>query len=323
MQKRVQTVSINTMKHEKCLRKTHINFPLYLMLIPGFIFTFLFSYMPMFGVVLAFKKLDLRKSIWGSDFVGLDNFNFIFRTEDAWLSMRNTLAYNLVFIITGLLFAVALAVAMSLIRNKLMAKTYQTLLIMPHFLSYVIVAYLVFAFLGMETGYLNNTILKTLFGSKLEINWYIEYKAWPVILFIVNTWKTVGYNSIIYLAAIAGIDTALYEAAEIDGAGIFKQIRYITLPSLKNIMIIMTILNLGKIFSADFGLFYNVTMNSGALYPTTYVINTYVYNMLMASGTASTGMASAAGLFQSSVGFVLIVVSNWIVKRIDAESALF
>ena len=300
------------------------NWPLYAMFIPGFILTFLFAYLPMFGIVIAFKKINLRDGIFGSPWVGLSNFRALFRNDSVWEAIRNTLSYNIVFILTGLLFAVALAITLNLIRNKIASKIYQTVYIMPHFLSMVIIAYLVFAFLNMESGFINNSIIPMIMGENAQkVNWYAKAEAWPIILFIVKTWQSVGYSSIVYLAAIAGIDTELYEAAEIAGAGTWKQIIYITIPSLKTMMIIMTILNIGKIFSADFGLFYTVTMNSGALYPTTLVTNTYVYNLMTGAGAASMGMSAAASMLQSVVGFIMVVTTNMIVRKIDEESSLF
>lgn len=311
-------------KSRKGIMNVIANWPLYVMLVPGIVLTFLFCYLPMFGIIIAFKKLNLRDGIFSSPWVGFDNFELLLRNANAWVSLRNTILYNLVFIFTGLVISVAIAILLSMIRNKIASKVYQTIYIMPHFLSMVIVAYLVLAFLNMESGYINNTILPFISGGNADkINWYAKPEAWPWILFIVNTWKTFGYGSIVYLAAIAGIDVQLYEAAKIDGANQWKQIIHITLPSLKNIMIIMTILNIGKIFNADFGLFYNVTMNSGALYPTTLVINTYVYNMMIAAGTAGTGLASATAMLQSVMGFILVLTTNLIVRRIDKDSALF
>ena len=255
---------------KKTLGRIKANIPLYIMTLPGIILTVLFCYLPMFGIVIAFKKINLKDGILGSPWVGFSNFDMLLQNKNAWISIRNTVAYNVVFIGCELVFAVSLAILLSMIANKLLSKTYQTIFIMPYFLSMVIVAYIVFAFLNMESGYVNNVILPML-GKTEKVNWYAKSGAWPYILFIVRMWKSVGYGSIVYLAAIAGIDTEMYEAARIDGAGIWKQITCITLPSIKNIMIIMTILNVGKIFSADFGLFYNVTMNSGAIYPTTLV----------------------------------------------------
>lgn len=300
------------------------NWPLYAMFVPGFIFTLLFAYFPMFGILIAFKKINLRDGIFKSPWVGFDNFTALFRNDSVWDAIRNTFAYNIVFIFVGLFFAVVLAITLNLIKNKLASKVYQTVYIMPHFLSMVIIAYLVFAFLNMESGFINNTVIPAVFGEGAKkVNWYAEPDAWPVILFVVRMWQSVGYSSIVYLAAISGIDTELYEAAKIDGANLLQQIRYITVPSLKNIMIIMTILNIGKIFTADFGLFYTVTMNSGALYPTTLVTNVYVYNLMTGAGGASMGMSAAASMLQSVVGFVMVVATNMIVKKIDSESSLF
>lgn len=307
---------------KKNLKQIRNNMPLYLMFIPGFALVFMFSYMPMFGTIIAFKQINLRDGILGSPWVGLDNFRMLMGNANAWLALRNTVLYNLVFIATGVVFAVTLAVLLSLIRNKLASKVYQTIYIMPYFLSMVIIAYIVYAFLNMESGFLNNSFLLKLFGEE-KVNWYINTGAWPFILFIVNAWKTIGYSSIVYLAAMAGIDPGLYEAAAIDGASTWKQIIHITLPSLKNIVIIMTIMDIGRIFSSDFGLFYNVTMNSGALYPTTLVMNTYVYNMMTGAGASGSGLSAAASMLQSVLGFIMVVSANAVVRKIDRESAMF
>ena len=302
------------------LKKVHL--PLLLMLLPGVVLTFIFSYMPMFGAVIAFKNVNMRDGIWGSPWNGIDNFKFLFQTSDAWLITRNTIGYNLVFIIFGTAAAVMLAVILNLISNKRASKVYQTIFIMPHFLSFVIVGYLVFAFLSMENGFINKNIL-SLFGMS-EINWYTEPKYWPWILIIVRFWKELGFSSVVYLAAIAGVDSELYEAARIDGANTCRLIWHITLPSIRMVVIIMTILNVGKILNSDFGLFYQVPMNSGALYNTTTVIGTYVYRMLASGqGALTLGLASAASFYQSIVGFVLVMVTNWIVNKIDSESAMF
>ncbi len=300
------------------------NWPLYTMFIPGFILTFIFSYLPMFGMIIPFKKINLRDGIFSSPWVGFENFKLLFKSSNVWVAIRNTVLYNFIWIFLGLVIAVGLAIILSGLRNKFARKTYQTVLIMPHFLSMVIVAYLVMAFLNIENGFINNTILPWLQGKDADkINWYAKPEAWPLILTIVNIWKTAGYNSVVYIAAIAGIDVQMYEAAKIDGASKWQEIWYITIPSLKNMMIMMTILNIGKIFIGDFGLFYNVTMNSGALYPKTLILNTYVYNMMTQAGTAGIGLSAAAAFTQSIVGFVLVVVTNAIVNRLDSESALF
>lgn len=297
------------------------NAPLLAMVVPGAIFLIIFNYLPMFGIVIAFKKYNFADGIWGSPWNGLKNFEFMFKSPDAWVITRNTLGYNLVFILGGLILNVAMAIGLNEIANKLYSKICQTIVIMPHFLSYVIVSYLVLAFLHIDNGVLNREVLP--FLGMEPVDWYTTPKAWPWILVIVNFWKTTGYGSVVYLAALAGIDTQLYEAAEIDGAGRWQRIRYITIPELVPLMTILTILNIGKIFNSDFGLFYQVPLNSGALYSTTNVISTYVYNMLTAIGAGSVGLASAASFYQSIVGFVLVMATNLIVRRIDPDSALF
>lgn len=295
--------------------------PILVMMLPGIILTFLFSYLPMFGVIIAFKNINMRDGILGSAWCGLQNFKFLFHTSDAYVITRNTVGYNLVFIFVGTFLNVTLAILMSLLFSKMASKVYQTIMIMPYFLSFVIVSYLVFAFLSMDNGFLNKHLLPML-GIE-PVNWYTTARPWPIILCTVNFWKWTGYSSVVYLAAISGIDTQLYEAAELDGANRWKQILYITLPSLKTLIVIQTILAVGKILNSDFGLFYQVPMNSGALYSTTNTINTYVYNSMVSGGVRSLGMSSAAAFYQSAVGFVLVLVTNKIVNKIDPESALF
>ncbi len=297
------------------------NVPYFLMMAPGFILTFIFSYLPIFGIIIAFKKFSPALGIWGSPWNGLDNFQFIFNSSDTPIIIRNTLLYNIVFIVGGLFLNVAMALILSSVMQKKLSKIYQTCMIMPHFLSMVIVAYIVYGFLSVETGFINRSILAPL-GID-PVNWYIDKRPWPYILVFVHFWKVVGYGSIVYLAAIAGIDAEMYEAAEIDGANRWKQMLYITLPSLKNTMIIMFIMNVGKIFNADFGLFYQVPMNSGALYDVTNVINVFTYNMLGQGGITGIGMSSAASFLQSIIGFVLVMITNAITKKIDNEAAMF
>lgn len=289
------------------------------MVLPGTLWFLFFSYLPMIGTVIAFKEYRLSKdgflaSIVNSKWVGWDNFKFLFTTNDAYLITRNTLLYNMAFIVVGLILSVLLAVVLSEIANKKLAKLYQTGMFLPYFLSWVVVGYFAFSFLSSERGLLNE-----IFGS--HISWYSESKYWPFILIFVYLWKAVGYNSVVYLAAIMGIDKSLYEAAMIDGASKFQQIRNITLPLLSPIITIMTLLAIGKIFYADFGLFYQVPRDSGTLYSVTNVIDTYVYRGLKT--TYEIGMSTAAGLYQSVVGFVLVITSNYIVRRFDKDSALF
>ncbi len=287
-----------------------------MMLLPGIILLVLFQYIPKFGIILAFKNFRYDLGIFGSKWCGLDNFKIFFQTPDAWLITRNTLLYNLVFIFLGLVLSVTLAIAFNEIRGKMFAKTCQTIILMPHFLSYVIVAYLAFAFLSIKNGVLNKTILPML-GMK-PVNWYSESKYWPFILVFVRMWKTVGYNSIVYLAAIAGIDKSYYEAAQLDGANKWQQIIHITLPGISTMMSVMTIMSFGDIFNSDFGLFYQVTMNSGLIKSTTSVLGTYIYNSM-----SDVGFSTAAGVYVSVVGFLMILLTNKIASKINPESSLF
>lgn len=289
------------------------------MVLPGTLWFVLFSYLPMAGTVIAFKEYRFSRdgfwaSIMNSKWAGWDNFKFLFSTRDAFLITRNTLLYNMTFIILGLLVSVLLAVVLSEIANKKLAKLYQTGMFLPYFLSWVVVGYFAFSFLSSESGLLNE-----LSGTK--ISWYSEPGYWPFIIVSVYLWKAAGYNSVVYLAAIMGIDKSLYEAAMIDGAGKLQQIRNVTLPMLKPIIIIMTLLAIGKVFYADFGLFYQVPRDSGTLYSVTNVIDTYVYRGLKTTGEI--GMSTAAGLYQSVVGFVLVITANLIVRKSDKDSALF
>lgn len=299
----------------------HKNFPLYLMMIPGVVFLILFHYLPMFGIIIAFKKVNYATGIWNSPWVGLRNFEFMFSTPDAWTITRNTIGYNLVFIFGGLLLNVSMAIAFNELRSKVFSKVSQTILLMPNFLSFVIISYLAMAFLNIDNGILNRVILPAL-GAE-PIDWYSTPGVWPYLIIFINFWKTMGYNCIVYIASISGIDTQLYEAAEIDGATRWQKIKYITLPSLVPLMTILTIMNVGKIFNSDFGLFYQVPLNQGALYPTTNVISTYVYNMMLSAGTNGMGMASAAAFYQSVVGFILVITTNAIVRKINPENSLF
>lgn len=294
-----------------------------LMVLPGTIWLLVFSYLPMFGTVLAFKNYKMHpggfvQSLINSEWVGFDNFKFLFTSGDAFRITRNTILYNLVFIVLGLIFAVFVAITLSEIANKKLAKVYQTGMLFPHFLSWVIVSYFVFSFLSTDKGMVNS-ILAT-FGAE-PVAWYSEPKHWPLILIFMNIWKGVGYGSIVYLAAIVGIDRTYYEAATIDGASKWQQIKNITIPLIVPLMIILTIMAIGRIFNSDFGLFYNIPRNSAVLYPVTDVIDTYIYKGLMNMGNI--GMSTAAGLYQAAVGFILIMTTNKLVKKVDPEYGLF
>lgn len=293
-------------------------FPVYLMALPGLAYLFINNYMPLPGLVLAFKNYSARKGIYGSDWVGLKNFKYLFATDDAFIITRNTLCYNIVFIIVNTVCAIAVAIILSELTSKA-KKFYQSAILLPYLISAVIVSYLVFGFLSTENGFINNTILG--FFGKEGISWYTEKKYWPFILVFVSTWKGIGYNCIIYLSTILGFDRAYYEAAAIDGATKWQQITKITLPMLKPTIIMLTLMSIGRIFYSDFGLFYQVPQNSGALLSVTNTIDTYVYRGLLELGDIS--MSSAAGVYQSLVGFVLVLTANLVVRKIDPESALF
>ncbi len=291
----------------------------YLMLLPGVLLLFFMNYLPMFGNIIAFKEIDYSLGILGSRWIGLKNFEFLFSTPAAWVALRNTILYNIVFIFTGIIGPVGLSIALSEIANKRAAKVYQVILIMPHFISMVVVSYLTYAFLSHSTGFMNTEILPRL-GME-PIGWYMEAQYWPYILFIVNIWKSWGYGTVIYLAAIAGIDPSLYEAAKMDGATKWTQIKSITVPQLMPVISMLFILSLGRIFNSDFGLFYQVPRASGALVATTQTLDTFVYRSLTQLGDI--GMSSAAALFQNTVGFVTILGVNMILRKVSPERSLF
>ncbi len=295
------------------------------MVAPGVIWLFLLRYLPMFGIVIAFKDYkiytkdpSLLNNLLHSKWVGLKNFDFLFTTSDSLKMIKNTIGYNALWIVLGLVISVTFAIMLNELSNKFVAKLHQTLMFFPYFLSWVVASYFVLAFLDPTRGLLVH--LQQSLGMEVT-NWYNDNKPWPVILTIANLWKNIGYSTILYLAAITGIDASQYEAASIDGANKWQQIRYVTIPHLKPMIIILFIMNVGKIFNADFGLFWNVPMNSGPLYPTTQVIDTYVYRALMA--TNNVGMSTAAGLLQNLVGFVCLMGANSLVRRVDEESSLF
>ncbi|MGG3284480.1 ABC transporter permease [Paenibacillus solani] len=293
--------------------------PMYIMMIPGLIYLLINNYVPMAGIIIAFKHINWNKGIIDSPFAGLSNFEYLFKTKEAWIITRNTLGYNLAFIILGTVIAVAIAIILNEIRSKFWKKSYQTVILLPYLISIVVVSYLVFALFSSESGFINHSILEPL--GLNSISWYTEPKYWPYILTIVHLWKTVGYSCIIYYATVVGIDRGYYEAAVIDGANRWKQIVHITLPSLKPTMITLVLLAIGTIFYSDFGLFYQVPMDSGPLYDVTNTIDTYVYRGLIKLNDV--GMSSAAGVYQSLVGFTLVYIANRLVIKFSKENALF
>ena len=292
--------------------------PIYILMIPGLAYLFINNYMPMPGLVLAFKKFNAKLGIYKSQWVGLSNFKYLFATQDAWIITRNTILYNIAFIIVNTLLAITVAIILSEMKSK-GKKFYQSAILLPNLISSVIIGYLVFAFLSVEYGMINKQIIEPLGGE--GISWYSKPKYWPFILVFVSAWKTIGYQCIVYLSTILGFDRSIYEAASIDGATKWQQIRLITIPLLKPTIIMLTMMAVGRIFFSDFGLFYQVPMNQGPLFPATNTIDTYVYRALLQLG--DTAKSSAAGLYQSIVGFVLVLTANTLVRKIDRDSALF
>lgn len=292
----------------------------FLMCAPALVLLAVFAYIPMYGIIIAFKDYLVYKGIFGSDWVGFQNFQFLFATSDAWRITYNTLFMNALFIITGTIGSLVLALLLNEVRDKsrILGKFYQSTLILPHLLSWVLVNFFVTAILDPDTGLLDHWITN---AGGHAINWYTSPQYWPLILTLLMVWKSAGFNSIIYLAGIVGINPEYYEAAQLDGANKVQSIWNITVPLLRPLIIMNTLLAIGHIFYADFGLFFIVTHDSSLLYQTADVIDTYVYRALTSLGDV--GMASAAGSYQAVVGFVLVLVSNWIVKRIDPEKAIF
>jgi putative aldouronate transport system permease protein len=314
----VRSTAVKAPKKRMTWKKFKRFIPIYVMMLPGLIYLFINNYMPMPGLIVAFKQYNAKNGIYGSKWVGFKNFEYLFTTNDAFVITRNTICYNLAFIVVNTVMAILVAIILSELTGKV-KKVYQSAILLPNLISSVIIGYLVFAFFSVENGFVNNHILP-LFGID-PINWYGEPKYWPFILVFVSAWKSVGYNCIVYLATLMGFDKALYESAQIDGATKLQQIRYITIPLLKPTVIMLTLMAVGRIFYSDFGLFYQVPMNQGALYSTTNTIDTYVYRGLLQLGNIS--MSAAAGLYQSVVGFVLVLGANLLVRKIDKDSALF
>lgn len=306
------------MKIKKNNRRFEGQLQLFLLALPGIIWFFIFCYVPMAGSVVAFKNYKPNKGIWGSKWVGLKNFEFLFSSNSAGRIVRNTLIYNFASIIIVAVVAVCIALLMNNVKRKFYIKTYQTMLFLPRFISWVVVGYMALIFFHYEYGVFNN-ILASLGFEK--ISWYQEPSYWWVILIVFNVWKVMGYTSLIYYGAIIGIDESLYESADIDGANGWTKTWKITIPLIRPTIIIMSLMSIGSIMRADFGLFYYVPNDSGSLYSTTDVLDTYIYRALKGSGDIAG--SAAASFFQSVVGFMMIIISNWIVNKVDSSSALF
>ncbi len=307
--KKVKTGFLHELKKNKAM---------FLMILPPFLFVLMNYYLPMFGIIIAFKNFNYADGFLHSPWSGLKNFEFLFKSADAWTITRNTIGYNLVFIFLGLFIAVATALLLNEIRSKMAAKIFQSTIFLPYFLSWVVVAYLVYSILS-PNGFYNRSLAPLM--NMLPIDWYTVPEKWPYIIIIVNIWKNIGYSVVIYIAGIAGIDPEYYEAALLDGASKFQQVKSITIPFLVPLMIVTTIMALGNIFRSDFGLFYQVPMQQGLLTPTTDVLDTYIYKALIY--TSDLGMSSAAGFYQSVVGFFLVLFANWAVGRISPENKIF
>ena len=304
-----------TNKKKKGLRK---QWPFYLMVLPGMLYLLINNYGPMAGLFIAFKKIDYSLGVWKSPWVGLKNFTYLFKTKAAFQITRNTILYNLVFIVLGTVLGIAVGIMLSELRHKWETKIFQTLILLPYLLSWVICAYIGYAFMSKETGLING-VLSSLGMAKID--WYNDAGKWPFILTFVNLWKGIGYGSIVYMSTIIGIDRSLYESAMVDGASKWQQIVKITLPLLKSTVIMMLIMSIGRMFYSDFGLFYQVPMRSGLISSVTDTIDVFVYKGL--TQLNDVGRASAAGFLQSVLGFVLVLTANFIVRKIDEDNALF
>lgn len=326
---KIKAGNSKTVKAEKPKKqisaKKKKTFMLLTMVAPGAIWLVLLRYLPMFGIVMAFqdykiytKAPSLVNNIMHSEFVGFKNFKFLFATPDSLIMIRNTFLYNIVFIVLGLVISVFFAIILNEVTHKFLAKSYQTLMFFPYFLSWVVASYFLQAFLDPTSGLLTHLLQSWGVG---HIDFYNIKGPWPYILVGANVWKNTGYSVVLYLAAITGIDATQYEAASIDGANKWQQILYVTLPHLKTMIIILFIMNVGKIFNSDFGLFYNVPMQSGPIKAVTQTIDTYVYTAMTA--TQNYCMTTAAGLLQNVIGFVCIMTANGIVRKVEPDSSLF
>ncbi len=299
------------------------NGPFFVMLLPGLIILFVNNYIPMIGVVMSFEQYRFKDnfivSLMSSQFVGFDNFKFLFASPNIYDATRNTILYNFAFIILDIIVPVAMAIALTELWQKKLSKFFQSAIFLPYFLSWIVISYLALSLLSFENGLINRAILTPL--GLDNVNWYTELAAWPIVLIFFHLWKYTGYNIVIYLASISGISDDYYEAATLDGATKWQQIRYITLPMLKTVIVITSLLAVGRIFNSDFGLFFNVPRNMGTLYQVTNVIDTLVY--LMMRNSANPSMTAAAGLYQAVIGCITVFTANFIVRKIDSDSALF
>jgi putative aldouronate transport system permease protein len=306
------------MKKEGFLAELGRHKILYFMFAPIFIYYILFAYLPMTGIVMAFKEFNNSAGIWGSPWIGLKNFEFFFVSGKALQVTINTAEYNLVFLLCYTFFSMLVAILVAEMKGKFFKKATQSVMFLPYFISWVVVASMVYNFFNYDYG-IANQVLRSFGGKPLNI--YATPLYWRFLLPFIYTWKWVGFGSVIYLASIMGIDSEIYEAATIDGASMFRKIRHITLPSLRSTMIVLILLGIGRIMRGEFDMFFNLIGNNGILIDSTDIIDTLVFRSIL--GTQDFGMASAAGLYQSVLCFVIIVSVNAIVRKIDKDYALF
>ena len=316
--KQDKTKTLTVWKGGKRKRAGRSQIQLLLMTLPAAVIILLYNYLPMLGLGIAFQNFRVDRKIWENEFVGFKNFEFLFTSQDAFRIIRNTIGLNLLFIVTVLFISVTFALMLNEIKHRGFIKCVQTVMFFPYFLSWVVASYMLYAFLNMDLGIVNNFL--GLIGQE-KIMWYAQAQYWPFIMVLAFVWKNGGYYTVIYYAGLMGIDSEYYEAASIDGATKWQQIRYISLPLLKPLITVMVLLQIGKILFADFGMFLNLPMQNGALFSTTDVIDTYVFRAFRVTGQV--GLASAAGFVQSIVGFLMVFTANWIVRRKDPDNALF
>lgn len=309
---------INKKKKVSLLKIAKRNKVLIFMLLPAVLYSLIFSYIPMAGTVVAFKNYNFSDGIFGSPWIGFENFKYFFISGQAFRVTRNTFLYNSIFIIVNTLLQMGVAILISELGGKIFKKFAQTAMFLPYFISWVVVGMIAYNFLNYDHGTINSIISKL--GAE-KINFYSTTWAWPFILVFFSAWKNVGYGSILYLAAIMGIDSEIYEAAKIDGANIFQRIFKVTIPCLVPTLIILTLLAIGNIFKGDFQMFYQIVGNNGPLFNTTDVIDTFTVRSLIQSGEI--GMSAAAGLYQSVFCFITILITNYIVKKYDKDYSLF
>ena len=318
MVKQNQAVTQRSYKKPSFWRTVAQNKTLIIMCLPAIIFFFVFSYMPMPGAYIAFTNFQYNKGIWNSPFIGFQNFAFLFRSGQLWLLLRNTILYNLAFIILGNVLQLFFAIMLNEVQSKTFRKVSQSMMFLPYFISDVLVALLVYNLLNYDYGFISN-LVRSLGGEMPKV--YQNAGAWPYIIVLVNLWKGTGYGTVVYFAAITGMDASMMEAAQIDGANGFQRIRYIILPTLKPTVVILFLFAIGGILKGNFGLFYNLVGANSMLYNTTDIIETYVYRSMMNSFNFS--QSSAVGLFQSVVGFFVVIGANAFVKHLDPDYALF